>query len=495
MMLRITKFAQSVRCWLAFVAAAALVVLCSCNPAPKYSKPPVNAPQAFKESAPDQFKEGPGWKVAQPGDDKLRGKWWELYNDPVLNSLEEQVQISNQTVIQAEANFRAARALVVSARSGLFPTIGTAPSYTNSRFSSTTRTAVVTPGSSVASGTPSSGGATSATSTGTSTVINSFSLPFDVSYTVDLWHRIRNQVAANAFSAQASAADVATALLSTHAALAEDYFEVRALDAQEGILQDTLKNYRDALNLTTTLFNAGIDSDEEVAQARTQLDTATAEATDLGVARAQFEHAIATLMGKPAAEFSLPVAPFIPNPPQIPVAVPSEMLERRPDIAAAERQVAAANAEIGIARAAYYPNLTLSATGGFQTSHFTEWFTWPSRFWSLGPTLSQTLLDFGARRGLNEQAEASYDASVASYRQTVLSDFQSVEDQLSALRIYAQEVSQYETAIHSSAHFLELSLTRFRTGVDSYLNVITAQNAVLNNRETQVATQLKQMNA
>jgi len=496
-MLRITKFAQSVRCWLAFVAAAALVVLCSCNPAPKYSKPPVNAPQAFKESAPDQFKEGPGWKVAQPGDDKLRGKWWEMYNDPVLNSLEEQVQISNQTVIQAEANFRAARALVVSARSALFPTIGAAPSYTNSRFSSTTRTAVVTPGSSVPTGTPSSGGATTTTTSGsgTSNVVNSFSLPFEITYTVDFWHRIRNQVAANAFSAQASAADVATALLSTHAALAEDYFEVRALDAQEGILQDTLKNYRDALNLTTTLFNAGIDSDEEVAQARTQLDTATAEATDLGVARAQFEHAIATLMGKPAAEFSLPVAPFIPNPPQIPVAVPSEMLERRPDIAAAERQVAAANAEIGIARAAYYPNLTLSATGGFQTSHFTEWFTWPSRFWSLGPTLSQTLLDFGARRGLNEQAEASYDASVASYRQTVLSDFQSVEDQLSALRIYAQEVSQYETAIHSSAHFLELSLTRFRTGVDSYLNVITAQNAVLNNRETQVATQLKQMNA
>jgi len=494
-MLRNIKYRQRVSSWLALAAAAAIIVLCSCNPAPKYAKPPVNAPQAFKESAPQQFKEGPGWKVAQPGDDKLRGKWWELYNDPVLNSLEEQVQISNQTVIQAEANFRAARALVVSARSGLFPTIGTAPSYTNSRFSSTTRTAVVTPGSSVASGTPSSGGATSATSTGTSTVINSFSLPFDVSYTVDLWHRIRNQVAANAFSAQASAADVATALLSTHAALAEDYFEVRALDAQEGILQDTIRNYRDSLNLTLTLFNTGIDSDEEVAQARTQLDTATAQATDIGVARAQFEHAIATLIGKPAAEFSLPVAPFVPNPPQVPVAVPSELLERRPDVAAAERLVAAANAQIGIARAAYYPNLSLSATGGFQTSHFTEWFNWPSRFWSLGPTLSQTLLDFGARRGANEQAEANYDAAVASYRQTVLSDFQSVEDQLSALRIYAQEIAQYETAIHSSAHFLDLSLTRFRTGVDSYLNVITAQNAVLSNRETQVATQLRQMTA
>jgi NodT family efflux transporter outer membrane factor (OMF) lipoprotein len=495
-MLKITSCTQSLRCWPAFVIAAAVIVFSSCNPAPKYAKPPVNPPQAFKESAPGQFKEGPGWKVAQPGDDKLRGKWWEMYNDPVLNSLEEQVQISNQTVVQAEANFRGARALVVSARSALFPTLGASPSYTNSRFSATTRTAVVTPGSSVPSGTPpSGGGSATASGTGTTNVVNSFSLPFEVTYTVDLWHRVRNQIAANAFLAQASAADVATAQLSTHAALAEDYFEVRALDAQEGILQDTLKNFRDSLNLTLTLFNAGIDSDEDVAQARTQLDTATAEATDIGVARSQFEHAIATLMGKPAAEFSLAVAPFVPNPPEVPVAVPSVLLERRPDIAAAERQVAAANADIGIARAAYYPNLTLSATGGLQTSHFTDWFTWPSRFWSVGPTLSQTLLDFGARRGANEQANANYDAAVANYRQTVLSDFQSVEDQLSALRIYAQEVAQYETAIGSSAHFLDLSMTRFRTGVDSYLNVITAQNAVLNNRETQVATQLKQMTA
>lgn len=480
------------RAWLAAGAVAALaIVLCSCNPAPKYAKPPVNAPQAFKESAPDQFKEGPGWKVAQPEDDKIRGKWWEMYNDPVLNSLEEQVQISNQTVIQAEANFRGARALVVSARSSLFPTLGASSSYTNARFSATGRTAAVVPGG----GTGTGGTGLAGGSGGSSSLINTFSLPFDVTYTADLWHRIRNQVAANAFSAQASAADVATALLSTQAALAEDYFEVRALDAQEGILQDTLKNFRDTLNLTLTLFNAGIDSDEDVAQARTQLDTATAQATDIGVARSQFEHAIATLIGRPAAEFSLPVAPFVPNPPQVPVAVPSALLERRPDIAAAERRVAAANAEVGIARAAYYPNLILSATGGFQTSHFTEWFNWPSRFWSLGPSLSQTLLDFGARRGLNEQAQANYDAAVANYRQLVLTNFQTVEDQLSALRIYAQEISQYTTAIESASHFLDLSLTRFRAGVDSYLNVITAQNAVLTNRETQVQTEVRRMTA
>jgi NodT family efflux transporter outer membrane factor (OMF) lipoprotein len=470
-------------------------VLCSCNPAPKYARPPVNAPQAFKESAPDQFKEGAGWKVARPEDDKIRGKWWEMYNDPVLNSLEEQVQISNQSVIEAEANFRAARALVVSARSSLFPTVGASPSYTNARFSSTGRTAAVVPGGTGGTGTGGSSTGLAGGSGGGSSLINTFSLPFEVTYTVDFWHRIRNQVAANVFSAEASAADVATALLSTQAALAEDYFEVRALDAQEGILQDTLKNFRDTLNLTLTLFNAGIDSDEDVALARTQLDTATAQATDIGAARAQFEHAIATLLGRPASEFSLPFGTFVPNPPQVPVAVPSALLERRPDIAAAERRVAAANAEVGIARAAYYPNLNLTATGGFQTAHFAEWFNWPSRFWSLGPTLSETLLDFGARRGLNEQAQANYDAAVANYRQIVLNNFQTVEDQLSSLRIFAQEVSQYSTAIQSASHFLDLSLTRFRAGVDSYLNVITAQNAVLSNRETQVQTQLRQMTA
>ncbi len=465
------------------LATGMVLLLCSCNPAPKYAKPPVNTPQAFKESAPDQFKEGQGWKVAQPGDDKIRGKWWELYNDPTLSSLEEQVQISNQTVIQAEANYRAARALVVSARSALFPTVTASPSITNSRFG--TRSAVATAGTGTATSVSGAAGS----------VTNTYSLPFDVTYTADFWHRIRNQIASNVYLAQASSADVATALLSTQATLAEDYFEIRGLDAQEGVLQDTIKNYRDTLNLTQTLFRAGIDSDEDVAQAQTQLDTALAQATDIGVARATYEHAMATLIGKPAAEFSVAVAPFVPNPPTVPVAVPSELLERRPDIAAAERQVASANAAVGIARAAYYPNLTLSAAGGLQSSSITSWFTWPSRFWSLGPSLSQTLLDFGARRGANEQAEAQYDVAVANYRQTVLSDFQAVEDDLASLRIYQTEAAQYETAIRSAAHYLELSLTRYKAGVDSYLNVITAQNTVLSNRETQVQTEIRQMTA
>jgi NodT family efflux transporter outer membrane factor (OMF) lipoprotein len=457
---------------------AALAFLSACNPGPKYVQPPAAAPSAYKE-APPQFKEGAGWVVAQPGDDKIRPKWWEMYNDPQLSALEEQVAISNETVIQAEANFRAARSLVVQVRSQLFPTIGGTGSYTRQHFSTNTRAATVAP--------------TGVTSSGISSTINQYSVAADVSYTVDLWHRVRNQIAADTASAQASAADVATALLTTQAELAQDYFEIRALDAQEGILQDTLKNYRDNLNLTTILFKTGIDSDQDVTQAQTQLDTAIAQATDLGVSRAQYEHAIATLIGKPAATFSLPVAPFVPKPPPVPVGVPSELLQRRPDIAAAERLVASENALIGYARGAYYPSLSLSASGGFLSSAISNWFAWPSRVWSIGPSVSDTLLDFGARRGAVEQAEATYDADVASYRQTVLSDFQTVEDNLASLRILATEVEQYETAVRASAHYLELAMIRYRTGVDSYLNVITAQNTLLTNRETEVQTQLRQM--
>src|SRR5579884_2275133 len=459
------------------IAVCLLAVLCGCNPAPKYTRPPTPAPAAFKESA--------GWVVAKPGDDKIRSKWWEIYNDPQLNALEEQVQISNQTIKVAEANFRGSRALVAEARSALFPALTGSGSYTNSRFSSTARTAAVIPGAN--SGTTGF--------SGSSSLVNTFSLPFDLSYTVDLWHRVRNTIAADAFQAQASAADVATALLSTQAELAHDYFEVRALDTQRAILRDTLENYRRSLDLTKTLYKAGLDSDEEVAQAQTQLDIATAQATDLGVARAQFEHAIAMLTGKPPAEFTLAVAPFVPKPPAVPVAVPSELLQRRPDIAAAERHVAAANAQIGIARAAYYPNLLLNATGGLETAHFTQWFNWPSRFWSVGPQLAETLFDAGARRALNQQVRASYDAAVASYRQTVLGAFQATEDNLSALRILAQEAEQQHTAVASSSHYLDLSMTRFRAGVDSYLNVITAQNAVLKGRETEVQIALRRMTA
>jgi NodT family efflux transporter outer membrane factor (OMF) lipoprotein len=277
--------------------------------------------------------------------------------------------------------------------------------------------------------------------------------------------------------------------------LAQDYFELRSVDAERLILQDTLKNYQDALNLTGILYKTGIDSEQDVTQAQVQYDTASAQLTDLGVSRAQYEHAIAVLIGKPASEFAIRYAPFVPNPPQVPVAVPSTLLERRPDIAALERTIASDNALIGVARAAYYPNLTLSASGGFQTTSFTNWFTWPSRFWSLGPSFAETLFDGGARRATVYQAEAQYDAAVANYRETVLTSFQAVEDELAAERILAQEVVQQHTAVNSSQHYLDLANIRYKTGVDSYLNVITAQNTLLTNRETEVQIQLKQMTA
>ncbi|MBV9610874.1 MAG: efflux transporter outer membrane subunit [Acidobacteriaceae bacterium] len=480
--------------------ALLLLALSACNPAPKYARPPVQTPVAFKETPPE-FKEGSGWKLAQPNDDKIRSKWWELYNDPQLNKLEDQVQISNQTIAASEASFRAARALVIPVRSALMPTLTVAPSFTNSRFSSTARRAVVQGNDAASTGTT-TGGTTTGTGSGTTTTaggssnagtVNNWSFPIDLSYTLDLWHRIRNAVAVNAFQAQVSAADVATALLTVHAEVATDYFQIRALDAQRALLEETVANYRQSLRLTTTLFNTGIDSEEEVAQAQTQLDTAIAQLTELGVARATYEHAIATLTGKPAATFSLEPARFLPAPPAIPVAIPSALLERRPDIAAAERQVAAANAEIGVVRAAYYPNLTLSATGGFQTSTFAQWFNWPSRFWSLGPTLSQTVFDAGVRRAQNEQAQALYDQAVANYRQSVLGAFQAVEDQLSSLRILSQELGEERTAVESANRSLDLSMTRFRAGVDSYLNVISAQNTVLTNRVSELQIQLRQM--
>jgi NodT family efflux transporter outer membrane factor (OMF) lipoprotein len=456
---------------------AALLLLAACNPAPKYVKPTAPTPVAYKESAPAEFHEGQGWKVAQPGDDKIRTKWWEVYNDPQLNSLEEQVATGNQNLAAAEASYRAARASVVSAHAALFPTVGSSPAYTNQRISATRGARVIGPGG--------AGGNSS------QAAFNDFILPLEVSYTIDFWHRIRNLIAANAYSAQASAADIATAKLSLQATLAQSYFQLRALDMQQAILQDTLENFRSTLKLTNILYKTGIDSEQDVTLAETQLNTATAASTDLGVARAQYEHAIATLIGKAPAEFSIAVGPFSPVPPTIPVALPSALLERRPDIASAERQIAAANALVGVARAAYYPNISLTASAGLESSKAAQWFTWPSRFWSLGPTVSQTIFDGGIRRAQNEQAQANYDAAVATYRQTVLTAFQAVEDNLSSLRILAQEISQQQTAIVSSAHYLDLALIRYKTGVDSYLNVITAQNSLLSNRESQVQAQLR----
>jgi NodT family efflux transporter outer membrane factor (OMF) lipoprotein len=447
-----------------------------CNLAPHYARPSIDAPRQFRESPPPSADAAAGWGTARPNDADARGRWWELYGDPSLNALEEQVELSNQTIRAAEANFRAARAAVASARSALFPTITTTPSFTRTRTSQNLKAAT--------GGTPAAN---------TPALVNEYSLPIDASYEIDFWGRIRNGLAASRASAEASAADLATARLSTQAELAQDYFQVRAIDAEKQILDDTVASYRESLAETSALYRSGIDSEEDVARAQTQLNTAIAQATDFGVARAAYEHAIAVLIGKSPAGFALAVSPFTARPPSVPVGLPSNLLERRPDIAAAERRAAAANAEIGVARSAYFPKLLLGAAGGWQSSESSSWFDWPSRFWSLGPELAATLFDGGARRAQTEEARAAFDAAAANYRQTVLGAFQAVEDNLAALRVLDQEVKEQRTAVDSSRHLLDLANTRFKTGIDSYLNVITAQAALLSNRETEVQLQLRQM--
>src|SRR6185369_17670856 len=388
----------------------------------------------------------------------IRGKWWEMFNDSQLNSLEEQLNTANQNIALADANFRAARALVKESRSQYFPTVTTSPSIIVSRQSAASTHSNVSPGRSSVN----------------------YTLPFDATWEPDFWGRIRNTVIASASEAQATAADLQNVRLSVEAELAFDYYQLRALDAEERLLQSTIAAYQQQLELTRVRFQTGIVSDEDVAQAETQLKSTQAQATDLGVARAQFEHAIAVLAGQPPAALSLPEAPLNAQPPVVPIGLPSQLLEQRPDVAAAERRVAEANAEIGVTKAAFYPSLTLGATGGLESTSIASWFTWPARFFSLGPTLSQTLFDKGRRKAATEVSVAEYDATVASYRQTVLTSFQEVEDNLAALRILSRELDEQNDAVASAQRALTLAMERYRSGIYSYLNVITAQATLLN---------------
>ena len=454
------------------VSLLGLILFKGCDKAPKYVKPSVATPAAYKEIPPDTFKETKDWKFARPSDGVIRGKWWEMYNDSQLNSLEEQLNSANQNIALADANFRAARALVKEARSQYFPTVTTSPSIIASRQSSATR---------------------SNFSAGRVNV--NYTLPFDATWEPDFWGRIRNTVVASASAAQATAADLQNVRLSVEAELAFDYYQLRALDAEKRLLDTTIEAYQQQLELTRVRFQTGIVSDEDVAQAETQLKTTQAQDTDLGVARAQFEHAIAVLTGQPASTFSLPNAPLNAQPPSVPVGLPSQLLERRPDVAAAERRVAEANAEIGVTKAAFYPSLTLGAAGGFESTSIASWFTWPARFFSLGPTLTQTLFDKGRRKAATEVSLAQYDATVANYRQTVLTSFQEVEDNLAALRILSHELEEQNDAVSSSQRALSLATERYKSGIDSYLNVITAQATLLNNQRTAVNLQMQEMTA
>jgi NodT family efflux transporter outer membrane factor (OMF) lipoprotein len=414
--------------------------------------------------------------VAQPKDDALRGKWWEIFNDPQLNALEEKVNVSNQNIAAAEASFFAARALVKEARSQLFPTVTTNPAITVQRSKGLSGTAV------------------SPTSSSSGTVAD-YSLPFDATWQPDLFGRIRNTVSAAAYGAQASAADLENARLTVQADVVMDYFQLHGQDALKQLLDSTVAAYQQSLDLTSALYQTGIGTDEAVSQAETQLETTQAQDTALGIQRAQFEHAIAMLTGQPASTFSIPVDTLKGNPPAIPFGVPSQLLERRPDIAAAERLIAQANAQIGIARAAYFPTVTLSAAAGFESTSFATWLTWPSRFFSIGPAAVETIFEAGLRRATVEQFRAQYDQTVANYRQTVLTAFQQVEDNLASLRILSVEIQQQDAAIKSAERTLTIAKDRYKLGIDPYLNVITAQVSLLSNQETAVTLRVQQMTA
>ena len=450
-------------------------MLAGCNVGPRYLPPAITAPSAFKES-PTQFKESGGWTVAQPQDAALRGKWWEIYNEPELNALEDQLNIDNQNIRQAFENFMEARALVREARSQYFPTVGVGGSYTRSRSSSNV-------GSAAGSGTTS----------GKQSQV--FSIPGVVSWEPDLWDKVRNTVRASQYQAQLSAADLENERLTEQASLAEYFFEIRGQDALQKILDDTVEADKKALEIAKTRYDTGVDDQISLVEAQTTLESAQSAAINIGIARAQYEHAIAMLVGKPAPTFTIPVEPTTSAPPAIPVGVPSQLLERRPDIAAAERNMAAANAQIGVAYAAYYPALTLSATGGMESSALKNLLDWPSRFWSVGPSISETVYDGGLRRATVNQYIATYNANVAAYRQSVLTAFQQVEDALAEVRILSQQIRQQQEALDSSQTFLRLEMGRYKNGIDPYIDVVIAQTTLLANQQSLTTLQVQEMAA
>jgi NodT family efflux transporter outer membrane factor (OMF) lipoprotein len=462
----------------ALFASAALAITAGCNFAPKYTRPSTPATAAYREVTPADYKSMDGWKVAQPQDDRIRGKWWQMFGDPLLNQLEDQVDASNQTLVLAYANYRAARALVAGARSQFFPTVVASPDITRQKSGSTSFRSSAT--------------STVVRSSGT---VTSYQLPASATWEIDLWGRIRNNVEALSNEAQASAGDLENTRLSLHSQLAVFYFELRGQDALRQLFDNTVAAFEKDLELVKIRHEGGIASDLDVAQAETQLKSAIASATDLGINRALFEHAIAQLAGQTASAFSIPVSPLHQDPPAIPVGVPSQLLERRPDIAAAERRVAEANANIGVAMAAFFPTLILSGDIGFASTALSSLLSAPSLFWSLGASLSQTLFDGGKRQAQLEDSRALYEGFVASYRNTVLVAFQEVEDQLATLRILSEERREQDDAVRAAQNALKVAEDRYKFGVDSYLNVITAQTTLLTNQRTATTIRELQMTA
>jgi NodT family efflux transporter outer membrane factor (OMF) lipoprotein len=446
---------MSLRNFAVIAAVIPLTLLAACSVGPDYVRPAAEIPAGYREMK--------GWKIAQPQDEAIKGAWWEMFADPLLNTLEEQVVISNQNVAAAEAQFRQAQALVRASRAGYYPTL--------------------TAGASVIRSRPSENAGSNTRSVSTTT---DYLLPIDLSWELDLWGKIRRTVEAARASAQASAADLEAAGLSARAVLAQDYFLLRTLDSQKRLYGETIVALSRFLELTRNRYASGVAAMADVLQAETQLKTTQAQAIDIGIQRAQLEHAIAILVGKAPSDLSIPETASVPGPPPIPVGLPSELLERRPDVASAERLVAAANAQIGVAESAFFPAVTLSASGGLESNNSSNWLTWPSHFWAVGPAISELAFAGGLRRAQTDQARAAYDASVATYRQTVLTGFQEVEDNLAALRILEQEAQVQDEAVQASRQSLAVTTNQYKVGTASALDVINTQVSALNNERTAV---------
>ena len=448
-------------------------LMAGCRVGPPYHAPvppAVSAPN-YKES-PINFQDTDGWKVANPQEAMIRGNWWEIFNEPELNDLENQLNINNQNIKVSFQNFMEARALIAEARAQYWPTVTANPAWSRSRSSSNLR---------------------NSTQANTGQASTLWSAPIDVSWTPDLWGKIRNEVHEAQYTSQASAADLELEKLTEQASLAQYYFEIRGQDMLQRILNDTVAADQKALDSAQGAFDTGTGDYISVVEAKATLNSAQASAVNVGLSRAQYEHAIAMLLGKVASDFSVPVKPMLYIPPAIPTGVPSQLAERRPDVAASERTLAAANSTIGIGYGAFFPQVTISAGGGFESSTLKHLFDWPSRFWSIGPSAAQTIFDGGLYRAQLHQYEAIYNADLATYRQTVLTAFQQVEDAMAGTRVYSQQILRQQEAVKSSQEFLDLEMQRYNSGVDPYVDVVTAQTSLLGNQVTLNSLQVEEM--
>jgi NodT family efflux transporter outer membrane factor (OMF) lipoprotein len=471
----------------ALAGVLAIALLGGCNVGPKYARPAVAVPASFKEALPAAYAAVPPgtWQPAQPQDAMLKGRWWEMFGEPELNGLEEQLDINNQNLALSFQNFMAARAQVGVARAGYYPTVSVNPGYTNAGAGRTAGTAAVGGG----------GAPPTATTSNGPTVVNVFSLPIEASWAPDLWDRVRNTVRQYQFAAQVSAADLENERLIEQAALATFYFQLRGQDALQEVYDHTIVADQQALEYTRAQAQTGVGPEQAVAQAEVTLENAEAAGIGIGTNRALYEHAMATLIGQPASGFAMPVKVLTTPVPAIPVAIPSQLLQRRPDIAAAERTLAQANALIGVEKAAYYPSLNLTATGGLESSTLGTLFSLPALFWSIGASLSETIFDGGLRGSTVDQYTAMYRADVAAYRQTVLTAFQQVEDYVATLRILSQQIARQTVAVSAAQRYLDIAMAQYQTGLGPYLNVITAQTILLGDQQTLVTLRVSEMTA